>query len=245
MKKQPLLSALSVGLFTLGMVSNVYAASITGQGTWESTLQGRDLDGDISTFEAYYDTTLDITWLADANYAGTTMDWATANNWAANLNPYNSGITGWRLPETVDVGNDGATTNGNIYQGVDTGYNITTHSELSHMFYEVLGNTAYYDTSGNGPQTGYGLSNIGPFTNIRSYVYWSATEYARDTFSAWYFGVTTGYQSFANKSVSFYAWAVHSGDVGVSAVPVPAAVWLFGSGLLGLLGVAKRKRACL
>ncbi|MCP4042838.1 MAG: VPLPA-CTERM sorting domain-containing protein, partial [Gammaproteobacteria bacterium] len=31
-----------------------------------------------------------------------------------------------------------------------------------------------------------------------------------------------------------------SGDV--SAVPVPAAVWLFGSGLIGLLGVARRKR---
>ncbi len=28
----------------------------------------------------------------------------------------------------------------------------------------------------------------------------------------------------------------------VSAVPVPAAVWLFGSGLLGLLGVSRRKR---
>ena len=30
--------------------------------------------------------------------------------------------------------------------------------------------------------------------------------------------------------------------VGVSAVPAPAAVWLFGSGLLGLLGVARRRR---
>ena len=29
----------------------------------------------------------------------------------------------------------------------------------------------------------------------------------------------------------------------VSAVPVPAAVWLFGSGLLGLVGVARRKQA--
>jgi hypothetical protein len=26
-------------------------------------------------------------------------------------------------------------------------------------------------------------------------------------------------------------------------VPVPAAVWLFGSGLLGLVGVARRKKA--
>ena len=30
---------------------------------------------------------------------------------------------------------------------------------------------------------------------------------------------------------------------GVSAVPVPAAVWLFGSGLIGLIGVARRKKA--
>jgi hypothetical protein len=29
----------------------------------------------------------------------------------------------------------------------------------------------------------------------------------------------------------------------VTAVPVPAAVWLFGSGLLGLIGVARRKKA--
>lgn len=30
---------------------------------------------------------------------------------------------------------------------------------------------------------------------------------------------------------------------GVAAVPVPAAVWLFGSGLLGLVGVARRKKS--
>lgn len=27
----------------------------------------------------------------------------------------------------------------------------------------------------------------------------------------------------------------------VSAVPIPASVWLFGSGLIGLIGIAKRK----
>jgi len=26
-------------------------------------------------------------------------------------------------------------------------------------------------------------------------------------------------------------------------VPVPAAVWLFGSGLIGLIGIARRKKA--
>jgi len=38
-----------------------------------------------------------------------------------------------------------------------------------------------------------------------------------------------------------WAGAVCSGDVG--AAPVPAAVWLFGSGVMGLTGIARRKRA--
>ena len=245
MKKQPLLSALSVGLFTLGMVSNIHAAPITGQGTWESTLQGRDLNGDISTFEAYYDTTLDITWLADANYAGTKMSWASANNWAASLNPYSSGITGWRLPTMIDTG---ASASGCdvAYSGPDCGYNVdTATSELASMFYDTLGNLAYYDTLGNGPQPGYGLANTGPLTSFQSWGYWYGVESAFNTSNAWIFGTGTGFQSQSAKTFNAYALVVHSGDVGVSAVPVPAAVWLFGSGLLGLLGVAKRKRACL
>ena len=32
-------------------------------------------------------------------------------------------------------------------------------------------------------------------------------------------------------------------NVSVSAVPIPAAVWLFGSGLLGLVGMVRRKKA--
>lgn len=32
-------------------------------------------------------------------------------------------------------------------------------------------------------------------------------------------------------------------NVGVSAVPVPAAVWLFGSGLIGLVGISRKKKS--
>lgn len=32
-------------------------------------------------------------------------------------------------------------------------------------------------------------------------------------------------------------------DIGATVIPVPAAVWLFGSGLLGLVGIARRRKA--
>ena len=46
-----------------------------------------------------------------------------------------------------------------------------------------------------------------------------------------------------------YEWTWGTGasadsfKLNVGAVPIPAAVWLFGSGLLGLIGVARRKKA--
>jgi hypothetical protein len=36
---------------------------------------------------------------------------------------------------------------------------------------------------------------------------------------------------------------VAEGTMSVSPIPIPAAVWLFGSGLLGLVGIARRKKA--
>ena len=37
--------------------------------------------------------------------------------------------------------------------------------------------------------------------------------------------------------------ALYWDDVSLTAVPVPAAVWLFGSGLIGLIGIARRRKA--
>ena len=189
---------------------------------------------------AYYDDVANLTWLADANAAGTAMTWADANAWVAGLDV--AGVTGWRLPDTIDVGNDGATEGGNVYQGVDAGYNITTHSELSNMFFNVLGNISQFDTAGL-PTSCIStscLTNVDQFINLQSGAYWSGTEYVTDTNNAWLFHMHYGLQDNNFKTNTFYAWAVFSGDV--SAVPVPAAVWLFGSGLLALVGVARRRR---
>ena len=182
---------------------------------------------------AYYDDVADLTWLAATTGP---MSWTAASNWALSLDV--AGVTDWRLPSTEDVNFDGATYT-NLYQGVDFGYNITAHSEMSNMFYNVLGNIAYYDTAGVGPQAGYGLVNTGPFSTLQSDYYWSATTVGG--FEAWTFNMGDGVQNINNKNGDYYAMAVYSGDV--SAVPVPAAAWLFGSGLIGLVGVARRKRA--
>ena len=49
-------------------------------------------------------------------------------------------------------------------------------------------------------------------------------------------------------SVDIFSTAVNLSGVGVSAIeiqtiPIPAAIWLFGSGLIGLIGIARRKKA--
>lgn len=56
-----------------------------------------------------------------------------------------------------------------------------------------------------------------------------------------YTRVVFGFNNLTSESVIDNASVINFGSV--SAVPVPAAVWLFGSGLLGLVGVARRKRA--
>lgn len=235
---------LITALLTLAAGASAHAAGVSGQGTWETTLQGRDLDGNPATFEAWYDTTLDITWLADADYVWTSgydgdglMSWDEAKTWAAGLNPYGSGITGWRLPIITDTGTAGCDFS---FGGTDCGYNVdTASSEMASMYYDTLGNLSDYDTSGK-YQPGWGLTNTGPFTNLGSSVYWSVTEHALYPGIAWYFTLYSGYQDHAGSTNNFRAWAVRPGDVGV--VPLPAAAWLLGSGLLGLIGVARRRR---
>ncbi|WGS88372.1 DUF1566 domain-containing protein [Methylomonas sp. UP202] len=68
--------------------------------------------------------------------------------------------------------------------------------------------------------------------------YWTGTEYAPDPNSAWTFDRYVASQYNNDKSNMFYAWVVSPGQV--AAVPIPGAVWLFGSGLVGLLSLKRR-----
>lgn len=245
----------------LTICSPAHAAAISGQGTWETTLQGRDLDDDLSNgFEAYYDTTQNLTWLADANWAATSsvsatgllsgaspMDGApnsavTARSFANSADLY--GISDWTLP---DLGLGPQST----YQTCSTPYTCTPtpsginpvlpgSSQLQHLMEVTLGNRS----SING---GYAIENTGPFKNLQSGPYWSSEFRFSYLYSAtggndgWTYDTALGVHS--QKSLSLQkgnAWLVRVGDV--AAVPEPQTVAMWALGLLALMGVVSRKK---
>ncbi|NND36623.1 MAG: DUF1566 domain-containing protein [Gammaproteobacteria bacterium] len=232
-----------------------YAAGIPTQGTWSTTLLPRDLDGNLTTAEAYYDTVLNTTWLRDANFAFTSqfgltlsasefddtpgtvgstgrMTWFNAIAWIAGMNAANfGGVNQWRLPITKPIDFSTSDDANYSYNGIeDRGYNVgapgtgyagnSTASEMSHMSHYTLGNLGYCDpvasslTYCSPLQTGWGITNTGPFDNIKTSDYWSATDYTPVDGSAWLFNFRFGDQDGVNKLVNRYAWAVHPGDVG-------------------------------
>jgi hypothetical protein len=241
------LSLIAAATFALAPIDSIQAAPISGQGTWETTLQNRDLNGD-GVADAFYDTQLNITWLRNANSAGL-MTWDAATTWATRLNI--GGVTGWRLPTTNDTGAPGCNFS---YSGTDCGVNVQTstgnrvNNELAHLYYVTLGNLACTDTAGRNQVAGCGLTNTANFQNFDQYAYWSGTENALNFINAyaswsaaWSFatindGISAGVQNTTGKSNELSAVAVRSGDVGVSSVPVPptAALMLLTFGVMAL-----------
>jgi len=231
MKRAALGAAVGAALLAAGLAQ---ADGVPGQGTWETTLLPRDIDGDTVT-DAFYETVLDITWLRNANVNGA-MDWDTAKTWANTL--VVGGLGGWRLPNVVDTGAPGCDWSDS---GTDCGHNVDTATgEMPHLFYVTLGNKAYVDTSGSGPQPGWGLTNTGGFQNSFFYDIWSGTEYAPNPNHAWYFCTNSGAQSFDHKSDELYAVAVRPGDV--AAVPEPQTYALLVLGLSAVMVAARRRQ---
>ena len=238
----------------LGRLLAVVSAAVMVAVPAQATLVGRDINGlAVAGSSAgavfLYDTTLNITWLRNANVNGL-MNWGQANTWAAG---YSLGsYSGWRLPTMVDTGTSGC--NFSYAGGTDCGYNVqttsgsTVYSEMASLFYDTLGNKAYCPPGnatciGPGvPQTSWGLTNVGDFLNMQSNFYWSGTEYAPGPGGAWGFDTGNGGQDANDKNIPFYAMAVRPGDVLAAQVPEPESLVLALTAL-GAMALVRRRRA--
>lgn len=170
-------------------------------------------------YQVYYDTVLNISWTADANLNGADT-WDNQVSWAESLT-INS-ASDWRLA-SMDLDGDGTVVNCSSSTEAECRDN-----EYGHLFY--YGGGLVFDS-------GITAASPDPFSNVQSTFYWSSTE-ATVTTNAWGFVFGSGGQSANIKSLNRPAWAVHQGNV----IPVPAAVWLFGSAL-GLLGWVRNRSA--
>lgn len=185
-----------------------------------------------------------VVWL---DYTNRHLLWAYQNDWAAalgsslsyNIDPGYTvtwGNAAWRLPRIVNgpytFGYDGTTTGG---------YNINS-SEIGHLYYEELSNLGKIAIDGTYPQPGWGLNNTENFENLNGLAWYaSGTVNSEISGMVWSYDLSSGLQKTNFIGNGRYAGlAIRSGQV--SAAPVPAAVWLLGTGFVGLVGARRKFR---
>ena len=200
-------------MLVFGYGENVSADLIVrGMGTVNA---GGEAEG--QSFKLIYDTEQDITWL---DYTKSRDDWWAQDYWVADLvvNYLDLLLNDWRGPSVGD--------------NPSFGFEQTT-SEMGHLYYLSLGNEA------GGP-----LENTGPFNNLKANWYWAGAEYSPNISNAWNFDFNEGRQHDFVKGGNCYVLAVLPGDVpqDPNYVPIPPAVWLLGSGLVGLFGLRRKMR---
>lgn len=200
-----------------------------------------------------YDSTRDITWLADMNYAQTSghdadgrMDWEVAKAWAGNLRV--GGFSDWRLPTLVpsDVSCSPETAPWPAFSANCTG------GELTGLFVGELGNRATESVLNQVGDSDVQKSNLALFKNVQTMLYWSGTEFATNPDAIWIFNTGNGAQGISGKVrgveagqvflQEYYAVAVRPGDV-TAAVPEPQsyALMLMGVGVV-MLALRRRPR---
>jgi len=212
-----LFKKLYVFIFTIGFVTSAQAALIDyGNGM-------------------IYDDELDLTMLQDMNYAMTSgydadghLTWQEAVVWADQLTF--GGFTDWRLPSVEPCYDFNHLCTSHLYD--------PSRGELAHI-YEELGGSNPEDFG----EPGWTPPDLSIFDNVLSGRYWAGPEF--DQYNegypthAWWYSLTDGAQDAwpIDIELAEHVWAVRNG----SPIPIPGALWLFVTGLLGMLGIARFK----
>ena len=203
-----------------------------------------------------YDTTLNVTWLADMNCAKTQYDesngssgfeggrmgWAQAARWAFNL--VYGGFDDWRLPalNPADETCNRAFDPGGGFPLQHLGFDCSG-GELSHLFVTELGTKARESVLNQTGDTDEQKANLALFTNVQRSGYWSITEYEPDFDNAWFFLTIAleGGQRVNDKGTPFHAVALRPGDVAAFVQePHSAALVLLA---IGAAAVTRRRRS--
>ncbi len=129
--------------------------------------------------------------------------------------------TGGNISFRLKIGGPNDTT---LFEDADSGediafnYSIDNGSSWVNLFIFDTENTLYRDTWGVAS-----FNIVGAAISGSTLFQWEQVDHSGTTFDNW-----------AIDNVSI--------NNNISSVPVPAAVWLFGSGLMGLIGVRKKSK---
>ncbi|MEE9494595.1 MAG: hypothetical protein V3W04_14600 [Gammaproteobacteria bacterium] len=221
---------MSTGFVSVGLVATANAALIP-----------------ILSGQAVYDDDRNISWIADAALSAThtfgvtgiqangKMTYFKANDWIAAMNTaMHLGFGDWRLT----VAAPGDTTCTLSLAGKSTGQGCAG-SEMGHLYHDEFNITSVAEANTPGTSVATGTpSELAKFSNIMSDQYWSGQ--ATTSGGSIAFNFDDGRQINSNKGQNKFVWAVREGG---SPIPIPAAVWLFGSGFLAMVGVGRKKIA--
>lgn len=226
-----LIAMLSVWILSLGLIPTANAAL-------EPRLNG----------QAYYDTDLDITWLAnsDSSAGGTLYV-------GAGYYIYNSiieGISGWRLPN-ADVNGDGF-----IVDCFGGGVANCSDNEMGYLFWEEGITSATPGVFKNIQGSDYAASPVEVVYYVddsdeRVGVVVDSVALYNGTFDGYKISEESGGAAFdfgsgRNSGMGLFngpaiGWAVHSGDVAQIPEPETYAMLLAGLGLIGFIAGRRKE----
>lgn len=209
----------------LSVVISTFVMSAGAASTFSSTWEGVDLDG-IAGIDAWYNAESNTTWLAGPN--PTKMTWQTAKGWALSLNTL--GSKDWRLPILGGVPDEPVSnsTAPSLSQG-ELGKLRTSFATMVEMQAQFSG----LPTTGS---TNFGIWYGNPVAGAAADRAWTLSMAPVGSDHAFH-------SSGSLMSTLQFAWAVHDGDLRVTAaIPEPRESTMLIAGVMAMGFMARRRR---